>query len=351
VCPDFLAIMLVAAMPINRHFLPYSIFAAVVKGSMRRVLFVAVPPIQIIDLTAPYEIFARCGGYRVELVTTAPRGIIGSSCGLELRGAKAYRSVSGAVDTLLVPGGDGAEEIRCDAEFLTWLKRISGRARRTGSICTGAYLLAAAGLLDGRRAVSHWNWCDRLATMFPRVKVEQDPIFIKDGNVYTSAGVTAGIDLALAMVEEDHGHRRALEIARDLVVFMQRPGGQSQFSSLLAAEASSHRPIEDLQGWIVEHLQDDLGVEILAGQCGMSPRHFARVFAADKGVTPARFVEQIRVEAARALLEATAHVPKDVAMRAGFGSSDSMRRSFVRILGVTPGEYARRFRAKIPSAK
>ncbi len=313
-------------------------------GSERRVVFAAIAPIQIIDLTAPYEVFARCGGYRVELVSPASGGIVKSSCGLELRGAKDYRKVRGPVDTVLVPGGDGAEELLCDEAFLEWLRKMGGKARRIGSICTGAYLLAAAGLLDDRRAVTHWDWCARLAQQFPKVKVEQDPIYIKEGHVYTSAGVTAGIDLALAMVEEDHGHRRALEIARDLVVFMQRPGGQSQFSSLLAAEASSHRPIEELKGWIVEHLHDDLDVNTLAKRCGMSPRHFARVFAAEKGITPARFVDQIRVDAARALLEATDYGPKEIAERAGFGGSDSMRRSFVRVLGVTAGEYARRFR-------
>ena len=311
---------------------------------MRRVIFAAVSPVQIIDLTAPYEVFARCGGYRVELV--APRrGIVTSSCGLELRGAIDYRTIRGLVDTVLVPGGDGAEQLLCDEAFLEWLRKIGGRARRIGSICTGTFLLAAAGLLEDRRAVTHWDWCGRLAQQFPKVRVEQDPIYIKEGNVYTSAGVTAGIDLALAMVEEDHGHHKALKIARDLVVFMQRPGGQSQFSSLLAAEASSRRPIEDLQGWIVEHLHNDLGVDALSKQCGMSPRHFARVFAAEKGVTPARFVDQIRVEAARALLEATTYGPKEVARRAGFGSADSMRRSFIRVLGVAPGEYARRFRS------
>jgi transcriptional regulator GlxA family with amidase domain len=316
----------------------------------RRVIFAAVPPVQIIDLTAPYEIFARCGGYRVELVSNAARGLISSSSGLTLCGAKDYRSVRGNVDTVIIPGGDGAEELLCDRAFLDWLRRVSVRARRIGSVCTGAFLLAAAGILDGRRAVTHWDWCARLAEAFPKVKVEQDPIFIKEGKIYTSAGVTAGIDLALALVEEDHGHRRALEIARDLVVFMRRPGGQSQFSSLLAAQASARRPIEDLQAWIVEHLRSDLAVEKLAKRCGMSSRHFARVFATEKGITPARWVEQIRVDAARALLEGTQYGPKEVAARTGFGSADSMRRSFVRVLGVAPGEYARRFQSQGASA-
>lgn len=314
---------------------------------MRRIVFAAVPSIQILDLTPAFEVFARCGGYRVELVSTDPKGLVESSCGLTLRGAGDYRKVRGAVDTLLVPGGDGAEEIRCDDAFLIWLKNMSGRVRRIGSICTGAMLLGAAGVLDGRRAVTHWKWCARLGSAFPKITVEPDPIYIKDGHVYTSAGVTSGLDLALALVEEDHGQRKALEIARDLVIFLRRPGGQSQFSSLLAAQVSSRRPIEDLQAWIFENLTANLNVESLAEQCGMSPRHFARVFALEKKVTPARFVEQTRVEAARSLLEGSNDGLKEIATRCGFGGADSMRRAFVRVLGVTAGEYSERFRPQI----
>lgn len=311
---------------------------------MRRVVFAVVSPIQILDLTAPYEVFARCGGYRVELVSSAAKGEVTSSCGLSMHSAKDYRKLRGAVDTLLVPGGEGAEQVLCEAAFLRWLRSMSRRVRRIGSICTGAVLLGAAGILDGRRAVTHWKWCGQLAHAFPRVMVEQDPIYVKDGNVYSSAGITAGIDLALALVEEDYGQKRALEIARDLVIFLRRPGGQSQFSSLLAAQVSARRPLEDLQAWVMEHLEKDLSVEALAKQCGMSPRHFARVFVAEKRLTPGNFVEQSRVTAARALLESSNETIKEVATRCGFGSLDSMRRSFTKILGVTTREYAERFR-------
>ncbi|HLJ48916.1 MAG TPA: DJ-1/PfpI family protein [Bryobacteraceae bacterium] len=311
---------------------------------MLRVVFVAVPPVQIIDLTSPFEVFARCGGYQVELVTTAPEGFVTSSSGLTICHASAYNDLRGPVDTLIVPGGDGAEELLCDAEFLAWLHKMSTQVRRIGSVCTGAFLLGAAGILKNRHAATHWRYCDRLERGNPDTRVERDPIFVKDGHVYTSAGVTAGIDLALALVEEDHGPRRALEIARDLVMFLRRPGGQAQFSSLLAAQASSRRPIEDLQAWVLGHLNEDLSVDVLASRCGMSPRQFARVFAAEKGVTPARFVEQTRVHAARVILEETTNGVKEVALQTGFGSADSMRRSFVRILGVSPGEYAERFR-------
>lgn len=312
---------------------------------MRRVVFAAVSPIQILDLTGPFEVFARCGGYRVELVSSAPKSEVTSSCGLVVRPAADYRKIRGAVDTLLIPGGDGAEQLLCETAFLRWLASMSRRVRRIGSICTGASLLAAAGILDGRRAVTHWRWCGQFATSFPKVSVERDPIYIKDGNVYTSAGVTAGIDLALALVEEDYGQKRALEIARDLVIFLRRPGGQSQFSSLLAAQVSARRPLEDLQAWVMENLEQDLSVEALAKQCGMSPRHFARVFAAEKRLTPGKFVEQSRVDAARALLESSNGTIKEIAARCGFGSLDSMRRSFTKILGVTTRQYAERFRS------
>ena len=316
---------------------------------MLRVVFAAVPPIQIVDLTAPFEVFARAGGYRVELVSNAPQGLVGSSSGLTVCGAKDYRKLRGEVDTLLLPGGDGAEELLCDAEFLDWIKFMSGRVRRIGSICTGAMLLAAAGILDNRRAVTHWKWCARLKREFPQVRVERDPIYVKDGHIYTSAGVTAGIDLALALVEEDFGTRRALDIARDLVIFLRRTGGQSQFSSLLSAQSSARRPLEDLPPWILENLTADLSVAALAGRCGMSPRQFARVFAAEKKTTPARLVERIRVDAARALLRTAGGNLKEVATQCGFGSADSMRRAFIRTLGVTAGRFSSKAASKLGS--
>jgi transcriptional regulator GlxA family with amidase domain len=248
------------------------------------------------------------------------------------------------VDTLLVAGGEGARAAVNDRRMSEWLRGMSRRVRRIGSICTGAFLLGEAGILQGLRAVTHWRWCRTLAQAYPGVRVDEDPIFIKDGHVYTSAGITAGLDLALALVAEDHGHRKATEIARDLVMFLRRPGGQSQFSTLLAAQISSRRPIENLQAWILEHLGDDLSVEMLAARCGMSPRHFARVFASEKEITPARFVEQARVEAARTLLGEGLYGLKEVASHCGFGSADVMRRAFARVLGVTAREYASRFR-------
>lgn len=310
---------------------------------MRRIVFAAVPPIQVLDLTGPYEVFARCGGYSVELVTSERESIVTTSSGLSVAGARRYASVRGTVDTLLIPGGDGAEDLVCDTRFVAWVARMAGRVRRIGSICTGAFVLAEAGVLDGKRATTHWAWCDRLASMYPGTALDPDPIFIRDGAVYSSAGVTAGIDLALALVEEDHGRRRAREIARDLVLYLRRSGGQSQFSTFLHREQSAMPRIENLIAWIPDHLDQDLRVEALASRCAMSPRHFARTFAAETGTTPAQFVLQARVLAARSQIEDTDAVLKTVASSCGFRSLDSMRRAFLRVLSVTPAQYREGF--------
>ena len=295
----------------------------------KRVLFVVVPPVQILDLTGPFEVFSRCGGYQVELVSSEP-GPVSSSCGLTLGTATHFLDVRGAADTIVVPGGGGAEERRGSAVFLEWLCAMAGTARRVCSVCTGAFVLAEAGLLNHKRAVTHWRWNERLANGYPDVRVEQAPLFVKDGSCYTSGGVTAGMDLALALVEEDHGAARSRRIAQDLVMFLRRGASHSQFSSFLAVPVSESRSIEELCVWIADHLTADLSVPALAQQCRMSPRHFARVFTKEKGVTPARFVEQLRVTLAQAMLDGAGTTPKEVAAIAGFGSTDSMRRSIQR---------------------
>lgn len=303
----------------------------------KRVLFAVVPPVQILDLTGPFEVFSRCGGYQVELVSSEA-GPVTSSCGLTLGTATHFLDVRGPADTIVVPGGGGAEERRCSAAFLEWLCTMAGTARRVCSVCTGAFVLAEAGLLDHKRAVTHWRWNERLANGYPEVRVERAPLFVKDGACYTSGGVTAGMDLALALVEEDHGAAHARRIAQDLVMFLRRGASHSQFSSFLAVPVSESRSIEDLCGWIADHLTADLSVPALAQQCRMSPRHFARVFTKEKGVTPARFVEQLRVTLAQALLDGAGSTPKEVAAIAGFGSADAMRRSIQRSGGVGTGD-------------
>jgi transcriptional regulator GlxA family with amidase domain len=229
-----------------------------------------------------------------------------------------------------------------DPALVAWVRRRATQARRVASVCTGAFLLAAAGVLDGRRAVTHWKDCARLAQRFPAVHVEADPIFICDGPVWTSAGVTAGIDLALALVEEDLGRPTALDVARHLVVFLKRPGGQAQFSAALALQAADDR-FGALHHWINHHLEDELPLSVLADQAGMSERSFSRHYAAATGQTPARAIERLRVEAARRLLSQSPTSVKRIARRCGFGSEETMRRSFLRLLAVTPQDYRSRF--------
>jgi transcriptional regulator GlxA family with amidase domain len=236
--------------------------------------------------------------------------------------------------------------VRNDAALIARLRRVAARPRRLGSVCTGAFLLAATGLLDGRRATTHWAFCEQLAAEHPRIEVDPDPIFVRDGNVYTSAGVTSGMDLALALVEEDHGRELALAVARWLVLFLKRPGGQSQFSAQLSAQLASRAPLQELQAWIVENVGEDLSVAALAARAGMSPRNFARVFTREVGVTPARFVETARVEAARRQLEENGGQGVDgVAFTCGFGSAETLRRAFLRTLRVSPRDYRSRFQA------
>jgi transcriptional regulator GlxA family with amidase domain len=320
---------------------------------IRRVLLLAPEPVQILDVAGPAEVFARAGsvagprgaegGYSVELVSTVEPHLVASTCGLRYAAGAHYTRVRGRVDTLLVMGGDVRAAAR-DPKLLRWLARWAPRVRRIGSVCTGAFVLGAAGLLRNRRATTHWRWCDHLAATFPDTKVDSAPIFVKDGPVYTSAGITAGIDMALAMVEEDCGGGVALQIAKDLVLYLRRPGGQSQFSAMLP-ERSEDR-FQTLRGWVLEHLDTPLRVEDLADRAGMSPRHFARVFHAETGHTPARFVERLRVEAACRRLESQGGGLKAIAAATGFGGPDSMRRSFVRRLRITPDQYRAHFQLR-----
>jgi len=316
----------------------------------RRVVIVALPEVQPLDVTGPAEVLASAasdaGGddpaYTIEVV--APGGApIPTDSGYAIAPAGALEAVRGPIDTLLVAGGAGARH--ASAETVARVRRLAARADRVASVCTGAYVLAAAGLLDGRRATTHWSWCDDLQRRHPAVTVERDPIFVVDGPVRTSAGVTAGMDLALALVEEDLGPRVALEVARWLVVFVKRPGGQAQFSAQLAGQSADRAPLRELQAWIADHLDADLSVPALAARACMSERHFARAFKAETGMTPAVYVESLRVERARLALESGAAPIDAVAERCGFGTVETLRRAFARRLGVSPAAYRSRFAA------
>jgi transcriptional regulator GlxA family with amidase domain len=326
----------------------------------RRVLFTIFPGFQILDLTGPHEVFVQArrhtGELTVQTVAAGP-GPVASSGGLEIRPDLTIAQVTGGdddpdgpVDTLFAVGGDGVYAACDDARLVGWFAAASARARRIASVCSGAFLLGEAGLLDGRRAVTHWSRCPDLVRRFPRAEVDPDPIFVRDGAVWTSAGITAGIDLALAMVEEDFGAPVARAVARQLVMFVQRPGGQAQFSAQLAAQRPDREPLREVQGWIADHLADDLCVAALAGRAGMSERHFTRVFREATGSTPAAYVEAVRVEAACRLLESSAQTVHAVARACGFASAETLHRSFKRIVQVTPGEYRERFSGRYSAA-
>ena len=321
----------------------------------RRVVVVVFPEFQMLDAVGPIEVFdaatrlleaskrARGRGYRVEVA--APRaGAVASSNGLPVLVEHSLASLRGDIDTLVVAGGFGTRKLVEDVKTVAGIRRVAARSRRVTSVCTGALLLAETGLLDGKRAVTHWAFTDELARRYPRIRVEADPIYVKEGRVYTSAGVTSGMDLALALVEEDHGREIALAVARWLVLFLKRPGGQSQFSVQLSQQTASREPIRDLQWWILDHLDDDLSVEALAERVAMSPRNFARVFTREIGVTPARYVEIARVEAARRRLEESSSSVEEIADRCGFGTAETMRRAFLRNVRVPPADYRDRFR-------
>jgi len=330
-----------ADMPKSPRFSP---------NAVRVIDVLTYPAVQLLDVTGPIQVFASAndlvagaGGERPYLLRVVAQGgeDVASSSGVALA-AGPLTKPGKTLDTLLVAGGEGAEAAAENPVLVEWVRQRATQSRRVASVCTGAFLLAAAGVLDGRRAATHWKYCAKLAQRFPAVHVEPDPIFVCDGPVWTSAGVTAGIDLALALVEEDLGRSVALAVARYLVVFLKRPGGQAQFSAALALQVADDK-FGALHDWINGHLADDLSLSVLANQAGMSERSFSRHYAEETGQTPARAIERLRVEAARRQLSESRVPVKRIAQRCGFGSEESMRRSFSRLLDATPQDYRARF--------
>jgi transcriptional regulator GlxA family with amidase domain len=322
------------------------------SNAARAVEVVAFPAVQMLDVTGPLQVFATTNDIVVERGGAPPYalrvvakggGNVTASAGLGLA-TEALSPVDAALDTLMIAGGQGVQAAAADPALVDWVRARAKTARRAASVCTGAFLLAASGMLDGRRAATHWSFCAELARHFPAVRVEPDPIFVRDGPVWTSAGVTAGIDLALALVEEDLGRDVALAVARYLVVFLKRPGGQAQFSAALSLQAAEDR-FGALHAWIGAHLNRDLSLPVLAAEAGMSERSFSRHYLEETGLTPARAVERLRVEAARRLLSETSSPVKRIAQQCGFGSEETMRRSFFRLLAATPQDYRARFSA------
>jgi transcriptional regulator GlxA family with amidase domain len=316
----------------------------------RAIEMVAFKHVQLLDVTGPLQVFATanemiaktCGTppYTIRIVARQARSVV-ASAGIVLA-TDDLPPLQTPVDTLIIAGGPGVKLAAAETEFVTWLRARAQAARRTASVCTGAYLLAATGMLDGRRAATHWSFCDDLARCFPALHVESDPIFLHDGPVWTSAGVTSGIDLALALLEEDFGRALALDVARYLVVFLKRPGGQAQFSAALSLQ-SAEEPFNQLHTWINANLARDLSLPVLAAQAAMSERSFSRRYLEATGLTPARAVDRLRVEAARRLLSDTTLPIKRIARQCGFGTEETMRRSFLRLLSTSPQDYRARF--------
>ncbi|QQO35907.1 GlxA family transcriptional regulator [Bradyrhizobium diazoefficiens] len=336
-------------MPKTPRFPPSSV-SRTARTSARVIEVLAYPSVQLLDVTGPLQVFATANEQIVEAGGTPPyalrvvakdRGRVTASSGLEIATEALPRGGSG-LDTLVVAGGPGVNLAASDPLLLDWLRQRVKKARRVASVCTGAFLLGASGALDGRRAVTHWSYCAELARRFPAVRVEPDPIFVRDGTIWTSAGVTAGIDLALALVEEDLGRTTALAVARYLVVFLKRPGGQAQFSEALSLQ-SAEDEFGALHQWIGKHLAGDLSLSRLAREAGMSERSFSRHYARATGLTPLRAIERLRVEAARRMLSETRLPVKRISQRCGFGSEETMRRSFLRVLATAPQDYRRRF--------
>lgn len=309
-------------------------------------VIVCFPGFELLDVSGPASVFGCASalsggaGYRLDLCALKA-GPVTSSCGITVM-AKSLARVRGELDTLLVPGGL-QPALRAARPLVPLLPALSKRARRTVAVCSGAFVLAEAGLLRGKRVTTHWAGIKALAARHPDLQVEADPIFVQDGNVWTSAGVTAGIDLCLALVEQDLGAELALEVARWGVMYLRRPGGQSQFSVPLAAQRSSDATIVALISWLSSNLQRELGIEVLARRAHMSVRNFSRVFRRETGKTPAAYVEELRLDAARRALELSQAPVKEIAVSCGFGSVESFQRVFRRALSVTPLQYRARF--------
>lgn len=316
---------------------------------VRTVAILALPGVQLLDVCGPLDVFAEANAqagreaYRL-LVIASGRGAITSSSGARLMADHVIGDmIEETIDTLLVAGSPHAPDVQLAPPVLRWLCATAPAARRYGSVCSGAFFLAAAGLLNGRRVTTHWAVAERLAAAYPLVKIDADAIYVRDGRLRTAAGVTAGLDLALALVEEDLGRELAKRVAAQLVMFFKRPGGQMQFSRKGEAAPAGRSALQEVQRFIAANPSADHGVSHLAARMGLSPRHFARLFRHEVGITPAAWVEQARIAAARRLLEAGQEAPKQVAALCGFTDADTLRRAFVRQVGVTPADYRRQF--------
>jgi transcriptional regulator GlxA family with amidase domain len=325
------------------------------KNELRNIVIVAYDGIELLDATGPIEVFETVNktmrengdtgsAYTISVLAERP-GVVATSSGLKLIADAAWHDCPDQIDTLLVVGSTAEylDRAMANSELMRWLRAVGIRARRLVSVCTGAFLLAEAELLDGRRATTHWMYVERLRDNYPRVSVEPDAIYVRDGSVSTSAGVTTCMDLALSLVEEDFGRKIALTVARRLVLYLKRPGGQTQFSTNLRAQMAVDSPLGPLLAWLEENAHLKVKVEELAGRAAMSPRNFARAFVRETGMPPAKYIDQIRLERAIRFLEDTSNRIETIALESGFASAEQLRRTFQRRMGITPLAYRERF--------
>ena len=319
---------------------------------MKHIVFLITHNSTLLDFAGPLEVFTKAidkAGpiYQTHIVSLEATNQIRTSSGMHITCEHSYATFHQAIDTLIIAGLPKDLPANIHPKAIEWIQQQAPRIRRICSVCSGAFILAEAGLLNSKKATTHWSLCERLAAAYPSVNVDIAPIFVKDGNVYTSAGITTGMDLALALLEEDMGKRFALEIARQMVLFLKRPGNQAQYSTVLAAQAIDHAPVREAVDWIMDNLQVEITVEELAEKVLMSPRNFARVFVKEMNITPVKFMEKMRVEAACRSLTAQHLTQEEIAAACGFKNAENMRRVFLKVFDVTPSEYRKRFQTAL----
>jgi len=327
------------------------------KMTKKHIAFLTIPNATLLDITGPYEVFAQTMEYIeakeskdniryiLHNVSAERNKNITTASGMTIHCQETIRDIDYDIDTLFIPGVPNSLQptYKLNSHALNWIKEQAGKVRRLCSVCTGTFLLAEAGLLNGKKATTHWEKCEILGQMYPNTKVDPNSIFVKDRNIYTSAGISSGMDLALALVEEDFGKSTALNVARQMVLYLKRPGSQSQYSSVLTHQHTDYRPIQDICQWIEEHLEENITMEVIAEKCAMSVRNFTRVFTRETGISPGRYIDKLRVETACRYLVDTQLSMKEVAILCGLTSVDNMRKVFLKYISISPMDYRKNF--------
>lgn len=326
-------------------------------NKVKHIAFLVIPDATLLDITGPYEVFSQLSEYiqtnrikteftyKLHSLSTNKKKTIRTASGIILQCVENIHTIDYPIDTLIVPGVPNSliEGYKLPESVSKWIKEQSKTVRRICSVCTGSFFLAEAGILTGKKATTHWEMCNTLSNNYLDIRVDGNPIFIKDDNIYTSAGISSGMDLTLALIEEDFGKSLALEVAKHMVLYLKRPGSQSQYSSVLTHQNSDYQPIQRICSWIQEHLHEILTIEKLSDEISMSPRNFARVFVRETGTTPAKYIDKLRVETACRYLVDTRLSLKEIATLCGLSSPDNMRKVFIKYIKISPADYRKNF--------